>query len=210
MKIRKFALLTVPMLTLGFSSCENLDLAGLANTALTILTTDYSNTAEEYQYDQDGNPIYGYDGTSAVYGYDADNNPIYSVDELDNATQVPDWEPTGSAASSSEYRRHSRRASRRGATPPSGARHRAQDGHLRASRNRKARPGFRGNGPGPRPEGRHARRNRDNDDQGRGFGPGRRNRDNADRSDDRRGGRGDRSDDRRGRRGGRGDYGNSY
>ena len=205
MKLRLLALLSLPVMTTGLTSCGDVDWKGLGAGLVEILATDYSGAAtSEYQYDENGYPIYGYDGEYPVYGYDADDNPIYTLDGLANAVQVPDWEPTGAAASSSSseastYSSYSRRASRRSSAPPAKARHRhrSKDGGLRASSHRKARPGADRRGSGARSEGgrhgRHGRHGADRDDR-RGNGPDA-------RQDDRRGkkkhGRKDRDDRRR-------------
>lgn len=214
MKKRLLVTMALPLLT-GLVSCEGL--GTVLEEAIKIATTDLSGTETYQDYDENGYPIYGYDGDYPVYGYDADNNPIYDVNDLSEAVQVPDWEPTGSAADSGSYAAVYNRATHR-SRPPQHARNRHQGG-LRGSSRRRMRPSSAPEYdssyrkpkkprhtpayvPPPAPSHQSAGHGGRGGHGGHGAHGG--------RSDDRRGGRGshdDRRDDRRGydNRGGRGD-----
>ncbi|MBQ3218260.1 MAG: hypothetical protein IJB33_05260 [Akkermansia sp.] len=74
-----------------------------------------TTTESGEMYDEEGNPIYGYDGENAVYGYDELGAPIYSVANLTTSSTVPTWAPMPTAAP--------RPAGVRQAPPPAHARH---------------------------------------------------------------------------------------
>ncbi len=87
--------------TLTFTpSCELVEVMAEDGSLFAFIDEVLAGTTTEdgEMYDQEGNPIYGYDGNYAVYGYNQSGAPIYNVSDLTNNCIVPVWAPRPTAA----------------------------------------------------------------------------------------------------------------
>lgn len=86
--------MAVTLMLPSMTSCETLtnELVTMAEEMEAASATNLADGSEGY-YDEEGNPIYGYDGEQAVYGYESDGSPVYDVASLSSSSTVPKWAP---------------------------------------------------------------------------------------------------------------------